>query len=112
MSINQVFFQNNEIETEKINPKVERKIMCYDTDLMLVKVLFEKGGIGEPHKHPHQQASYVAKGKFEVEIDQKKKILKAGDSFLVPENKIHGVKCLSKGILIDTFSPKREAFLE
>ena len=86
--------------------------MGYDSNLMVVKVYFDKGGIGSPHAHMHQQISYVVKGAFEVEIDGVKQVLREGDAFLIPENAIHGAVCLEDGILIDTFSPMREDFIE
>lgn len=101
-----------DISVEDVAQGVRRQILGYDSKLMLVRVYFDKGGIGEPHAHPHQQVSYVEKGKFEVEIAGEKEILEAGDCFVVPENVRHGAVCLEEGILIDTFSPAREDFLE
>lgn len=101
-----------EVPVENVAPGLNRQIMGYDTNLMLVRVHFDKGGIGTRHKHPHQQVSYVVSGKFEVEINDKKEVLTAGDCFVVPENAMHGAVCLEEGILIDTFSPMREDFLQ
>lgn len=42
---------------------------------MLVKVKFEKGAIGTPHKHYHTQTTYVASGKFEFTVGGEKKIV-------------------------------------
>ena len=103
---------NSQIPVETVAPGMTRQIMGYDKDLMLVKVNFEEGAIGYKHKHPHQQVSYVVNGKFEVEIAGIKEILGEGDCFVVPENSIHGVVCLKEGILIDTFSPMREDFVD
>lgn len=100
-----------DVPVEKVGEGVTRQIMGYDSDLMLVKVNFEKGGVGSPHRHPHQQVSYVVEGRFEVEIEGKKEILEAGDAFIIPSNAMHGAVCLEDGILIDTFSPSREDFL-
>jgi quercetin dioxygenase-like cupin family protein len=57
------------------------------------------------------QASYVAEGRFEGTIDGRTDILSAGDSFIVPSNKVHGVKALEPGRLIDSFTPHRADFL-
>lgn len=103
--------RSNEIPQENVAPGMVRQIMGYDTNLMLVKVDFEKGGVGAVHKHPHQQVSYVVAGKFEVEIDGKKEILEAGDAFVVPSDALHGAVCLEAGTLIDTFSPMRDDFI-
>ncbi|GAB4335595.1 MAG: cupin domain-containing protein [Calditrichia bacterium] len=104
--------KNSEVPVEVVGKGVKRQIMGYDKNLMLVRVFFEKGGIGEPHQHPHQQVSYVEKGTFEVTIDGKTEVLSAGDCFVVPSNARHGAVCLEEGILIDTFSPLREDFLK
>ncbi len=104
--------KSGDIAIENVAPGVRRQIMGYDTDLMLVRVYFDKGGVGELHAHVHQQVSFVEKGKFEVEIYGKKEILQAGDCYIVPSNAWHGAICLEEGILIDTFSPARQDFLE
>jgi len=106
-----VFVEDKSIEWQQMAEGVKRKIMSYDDKVMLVKVAFDKGGIGTLHHHPHVQLSYVESGFFEVEIDGVKTILKAGDVFHVPSNLVHGVVCLKAGMLIDVFSPMREDFL-
>lgn len=105
------FIEDDSIKWEVLDDLVSRKIMAYDSSLMIVKIKFKKGGIGPLHQHPHVQITHVQSGVFEVSIDGKKQILQAGDAFLVPSNLIHGVQCLEAGILIDTFSPMREDFL-
>ena len=106
------FVEDKSIELENVAPGMARKIMSYDGRMMLVKVYFEKGGIGVLHNHYHTQITYIAKGTFEVEIDGKKQVLTVGDVFHVAPNLIHGVVCLEEGILIDVFSPMREDFVD
>lgn len=90
---------------------VQRKIMGFNSDLMLVRVKFEKGAVGTLHHHLHTQASYVESGEFELSIGTQKKILKQGDGYYVPPNEEHGCVCQEAGVLIDAFSPIREDFL-
>ena len=71
---------------------------------------FEEGAIGYQHDHPHTQVSYVESGEFEAIVDGETRILKAGDSFYVAPNKLHGAVCKKAGVLIDVFSPHREDF--
>lgn len=106
-----VFIDSETIPWEETGPGVRRKILSYDASLMVVKVQFEKGGIGALHKHPHIQISYIESGVFEVEIDGVKKIQRAGDAYFAPSNLVHGVVCLEAGVLIDSFSPMREDFI-
>jgi quercetin dioxygenase-like cupin family protein len=106
-----MYMVNNEVEWEEVAPGMKRKIMAHDERLMLVKVEFEKNGVGALHQHPHTQITYVERGLFEVEISGEKKVLGSGDVFYVPPNALHGAVCLEAGVLIDVFSPMREDFL-
>ena len=101
----------SEMEWQNPAPGIQRQIMAYDGQLMMVKVKFEKGAVGTPHTHYHSQATYVASGRFELEIGGEKKILAAGDGYYVEPDQLHGCVCLEPGILIDTFSPMRADFL-
>jgi quercetin dioxygenase-like cupin family protein len=97
---------------EEIAPGVCRKIMGWESDVMVVHVEFGEGTSFPPHHHPHQQITYVREGEFEIEIEDEKRILKKGDAYVVPANAVHAVKCIRRGVLIDTFSPMREDFLD
>jgi quercetin dioxygenase-like cupin family protein len=107
-----VFIENNDIPWQPMDVGVKRKIMAYDDKLMVVKVEFEKGGIGSLHQHHHSQITHIESGVFEVEIGEEKKILKGGDAFYIPPNVMHGAVCLEAGVLIDVFSPMREDFIK
>ncbi len=97
---------------EYLGGGVSRKILGWDEQIMMVKVIFEKGAEGSPHKHFHSQTTYCAEGRFEFTIGEEKKIITAGDGVYIEPNIIHGAICLEEGILIDVFSPVREDFLD
>ncbi len=103
--------EDQDIPWIDIEPGIQRKVMAHNEHMMLVKVQFSQGAVGTLHHHPHTQASYVSKGKFEVSISDSKKILQAGDVYFVPSHEVHGVICLEDGELIDVFNPAREDFL-
>ena len=106
-----LFMYSPESEAETIGDGLLRKILGHDQHLMLVKVWFDKGAVGEVHSHPHSQGSYVVEGVFEVLVDGKTQILGPGGAFFVPSGAEHGAVCLEPGILLDVFSPAREDFL-
>lgn len=112
MKQSDIFLLSKDIVVETVGKGVTRQILGYDKDIMLVKVIFEKDSIGDIHSHPHVQSSYIESGKFEVTIDGKKQILEKGDGFFVPSGSLHGVICLAPGVVIDTFTPTREDFLQ
>jgi quercetin dioxygenase-like cupin family protein len=106
-----VFIDNNDVPWEEVGKGMKRKIMAWDKKLMLVRVEFEKDGVGVLHQHYHSQISHVESGVFEVEIGSEKKVLRAGDAYYIPPNVLHGAVCVEKGVLIDVFSPMREDFV-
>ncbi len=107
-----LFQIESDIEWQSPSPGIQRQIMGYDGQLMMVKVKFEQGAIGTVHTHYHSQATYVASGKFELTIGEERKVLTAGDGYYVAPDVPHGCVCLEAGVLIDTFSPMREDFLK
>lgn len=105
------FFIAAEEKVYNADKGITRQFVGYDNDIMMVKVMFEKGAIGTMHQHPHVQTTYVVSGKFEMTIGDETKILQAGDGFYTEPDIIHGCVCLEPGMLIDVFSPIREDFV-
>lgn len=105
------FFMGEETPWEEVGPGLKRQMMGYDGKIMLVKVQFEVGAVGQLHKHHHSQVTYVESGEFEMTIGDEKRIIKGGDSYYIPTNVMHGCVCTKPGVLIDVFSPAREDFL-
>lgn len=89
-----------------------RTILGHDDSLMMLKMDFEKGAVGEMHQHMHTQATYVLSGSFEFTIGNETKLVSQGDACFMPANIPHGCTCLAAGTLLDVFTPKREDFLE
>lgn len=102
----------NTTSWEPAGEGVKRQIMGYDNQMMMVKVVFEKGAKGAPHTHSHTQTTYVADGKFEFDIKGEKFIVAAGDGLLIEPDALHGCECLEAGTLIDCFAPARRDFLK
>lgn len=89
---------------------VSRKIFASGGTMMTAQFSFEKGAIGAPHTHPHEQVGYVVKGSFELLLAGQKTIITAGDTYYVASGELHGVVALEDGILLDVFTPQREDF--
>ena len=109
---NKPFVFGDECEICELGNGVKSKILAYGDSLMLVEVYFEEGAVGAIHSHPHAQTTYVLSGEFEFTIGNETKIVKAGDTMYDAPNILHGCRCIKAGVLLDTFSPIREDFLE
>ncbi len=112
MNKSKKYILTDHLEWEELGGGVSRKMLGYDNQIMMVLVKFEEGAIGSPHSHFHTQATYCASGKFEFEIDGEKQTVSAGDGVYIEPNLLHSAVCLEPGMLIDTFSPVREDFLD
>jgi quercetin dioxygenase-like cupin family protein len=107
----EAFVNAADIDWQPVDNGIDRKILGYDEQLMMVCVRFKKGAVGSLHHHVHRQVTYIESGLFEVTIDGKNSILQQGDCFFVTPDLVHGVVALEPGILIDIFTPCREDFL-
>lgn len=90
---------------------VTRQVMADSPDLMVVEFRFAEGGLGAPHNHPHVQSTYVKSGHFEFTIAGTTFEVGPGDSFVVPSMAVHGCRAIEPGVLVDTFTPRRDDFL-
>lgn len=109
--MHKTFSLNEDTVWTEVAPGNCRAVLSDRPELMLVAFSFDKGAIGALHSHPHIQASYVAKGAFDVHVDGETVTLHQGDSFIVSPHLIHGVVALEEGLLIDTFTPRRDDFV-
>ena len=92
-------------------PGVTRQVLTDAPDLMLVRVAFETGATGKTHRHRHVQATFVQSGRFRFSLDRRAVEVGPGETVTMEADQPHGVVCLQAGVLIDSFSPRREEFL-
>lgn len=112
MQTSKSFIFGKDLAWEETGPGLKRQIMGYDDRIMLVKVDFQPGAVGAMHQHYHSQVTYVESGAFEMTIGEETRIIRAGDSYYIPPNVMHGCVCVEAGVLIDVFSPHREDFMD
>ncbi len=108
----QPFVEPGDLAWHPTEPGVERQVLAYSPELMMVRVRFSAGAVGSLHQHPHRQVSYVAEGTFEVQIAGERRVLGPGGSFIVEPDVMHGVAARTAGMLIDVFTPARGEFVE
>lgn len=100
-----------EISPTYPEPGITRRILARGGTMMGVEATFEKGAVGSVHIHPHEQISYILSGSFEYVADGVTYQLKAGDSYYVEPDVLHGAVALEDGVILDIFTPQREDFL-
>lgn len=91
---------------------VTRQVLSDHPDLMVVAFRFAaEGAVGALHNHPHVQSTYVESGSFRFTLGDEERVVRQGDSFVIPSGQTHGCVCLEPGTLVDCFTPRRDDFL-
>jgi quercetin dioxygenase-like cupin family protein len=91
---------------------IQRRLRSLGASLMTMEVEFKSGSIGALHQHPHEQQTFVLKGKFQFTIGDKIHLLETGDMVIIAGNVPHEALALEDGTLIDTFTPVRADLLD
>jgi quercetin dioxygenase-like cupin family protein len=81
-------------------------------DEMLVSIAdLEPGAVLPAHSHPHEQVGHVISGEIEITIDGEPRLVRPGDTFIIPGGVEHGVQVGSAPAqVLDVFSPVREDY--
>lgn len=93
-----------------IVPGIRRRVIADGESLMLVEFEFDAGASGALHHHPHEQMSYVLRGRARYTVGGETRDMQAGDVIHIPSNVEHGMIALEACVLLDAFSPPRQDF--
>jgi quercetin dioxygenase-like cupin family protein len=94
------------------NPEngLQRQVMSFSQNMMLVRHRMRRGWVGARHSHPHEQMVYVITGHLIFEHPDGRFEAKTGDSFLVPGGVEHQASALEDSEVLDVFTPYREDY--
>jgi quercetin dioxygenase-like cupin family protein len=76
-------------------------------NIMLARVLLQKGCIVPEHSHPNEQITFVAEGALKFWIDGKEIVVNAGEVLTIPPNMPHMAEALEDTVDFDIFNPPR-----
>ena len=95
----------------EIVPGVRIRIIA-GSNLMLSIVDLEAEGIVPTHQHPHEQAGMILSGQVEMWIGDEKRLVGAGDVYIVPGGVPHGARAVGgPARVIDAFHPLRDEYI-
>jgi quercetin dioxygenase-like cupin family protein len=82
-------------------------------NLLVNFVSFEPNTVAPVHWHDEEQISFVIDGEFEFQVGDEKRIMRRGDSVVIPPNVPHGARTLDSTCFeVDVFHPPRRGLLE
>jgi quercetin dioxygenase-like cupin family protein len=100
----------HEVKASSPEPGLERQVLAFNPNLMLVRHEMQKGWQGTRHSHPHDQLVYVIRGHVRFAGGQSTFEATEGDSFIVPGNMEHQACALEESEVLDVFNPYREDY--
>lgn len=101
----------NESEWVAFGNGLRRRTMVDGDKMTVLEIHYTGPGTGAPtHNHPHEQISYVLKGRVEFTVADKMTVLTPGSIIHVPGNVMHSATASEESTMIEMFSPPREEF--
>jgi quercetin dioxygenase-like cupin family protein len=87
---------------------IRRRTIASGERMMQMEVILEPGSRLPEHNHPHEQLTYVIRGRLRLIVNGEPRELGPGDSLYLHSGVPHAAEALEQTLVIDTFSPPRE----
>lgn len=103
------FINLEELAAREMIPGFSAKFI--HTDSMTLSYWdIKKGATLPEHAHPHEQATNLLEGVFELTVDGEAKVLEPGMVATIAPNAKHSGKALTDCRILDVFFPVREDY--
>ena len=79
-------------------------------EMLVAHVAVDEKAIVPLHSHPHEQGGMVISGEMEFIVDGITRVVKAGESYIIPGNVEHQAIGLKNSQLFEIFCPVREEY--
>ncbi len=94
------------ISEEQLTPLLTRQMFSTDKQTVAL-VRLKKGCVVPEHHHEPEQITSIIEGALEFTIDNRKIILRGGESMIIPANVPHAAVALEDTLDLDIFSSVR-----
>lgn len=94
------------IPLEDLKPLLQRQFVV-GQEIMMARVLLQKGCIVPLHSHVNEQLTYILDGALKFWIDGKEITVHAGEVLCIPANMPHKAEAMEDTVDLDVFTPPR-----
>jgi quercetin dioxygenase-like cupin family protein len=101
----------NQMAPEQLNPRITRKAI-HSGSMTIARLELQKDAVVPEHSHHNEQVSMVERGALQFAIEGGQKVVRAGESLVIPPHVPHGVVALEDTVVTDVFSPAREDWIK
>jgi quercetin dioxygenase-like cupin family protein len=101
----------NQMAAEQLNPHIRRKVI-HSGSMTIARLELQKDAVVPEHSHHNEQVSMVEKGALKFAIEGVQKVVRGGESLVIPPHVPHAVIALEDTVVMDVFSPVREDWIK
>jgi quercetin dioxygenase-like cupin family protein len=94
------------VELEELKPLLQRQLIV-GQNIMVARVLLQKGAIVPEHSHHNEQVTYVLEGALKFWIDGREIVVRTGEVLTIPSHMPHQAEALEDTVDLDIFNPPR-----
>jgi quercetin dioxygenase-like cupin family protein len=96
----------SDIPEEQLTPLLTRQMLSTDKQTIAI-VRLKKGCVVPEHHHEPEQVTSILEGALEFTIDNRKIVLRKGETMVIPSNIPHAAVALEDTLDLDIFSSVR-----
>lgn len=96
----------DEIETEKLNPLLERRFVSGE-NITFARFHLGKGCTIPQHSHVNEQFTFVVEGALKLIFPERDVVVRTGEMCCIPPHLPHAAEAVEECTVIDVFSPPR-----
>ena len=96
-----------QIAPEQLNPHTTRKAI-HSGNMTIARLELRKDAQVAEHSHHNEQITMVERGALKFAINGGHKVVRAGETLVIPPNVPHGVVALEDTVVFDVFAPRRD----
>ena len=100
----------NQLAEEQMNSLVSRKVI-HTENMTIARLQLQQHAAVAAHSHMNEQVTTIERGALKFFIDGGEKIVRAGESLIIPPHVPHGVEALEDTVAVDVFAPRRDDWI-
>jgi quercetin dioxygenase-like cupin family protein len=97
----------NSVKEDHLNPLIRRKAI-HSGSMTIARLELSKDANVPEHSHHNEQITMVERGALKFAIDGGHKVVRGGETLVIPPNVPHGVVALEDTVVFDVFAPSRD----
>ena len=100
----------DEVPVEQLSPSIGRQ-MLHTERMTVARITLASGAVVPEHRHENEQVANVVSGRLRFTVGDEERVVRGGESVVVPSDVPHSVEALEDSLVLDLFVPRREDWI-